>query len=157
MTQMGVQAGFTGTHVPYKGGGPLAQDAFAGHVPIAIGSVALLAPHIRSGALVPLAVTTAARDPVLPNVPTVAESGVPGFEATAWWGVLAPAKTPPEIVARMNAELAKLLRDPQIRDRLSSQGMNIVASQPEAFARFIDEQAAKWARVVKEHGIRAGD
>ncbi|HMS78994.1 MAG TPA: tripartite tricarboxylate transporter substrate binding protein [Burkholderiaceae bacterium] len=157
MTQMGVQAGFAGTHVPYKGGGPLAQDAYAGHVPIAIGSVALLSPHIRSGALIPLAVTTAARDPVLPNVPTVAESGVPGFEATAWWGVLAPARTPPEIVARMNAELAKLLRDPQIRERLSSQGMNIVASQPDAFAKFIDEQAAKWAKVVKDHGIRAGD
>ncbi len=152
-----MQAGFAGTHVPYKGGGPLAQDAYAGHVPIAIGSVALLSPHIRSGALVPLAVTTATRDPVLPNVPTVAESGVPGFEATAWWGVLAPAKTSPEIVARMNAELAKLLRDPQIRERLSSQGMNIVASKPDAFAKFIDEQAAKWAKVVKDHGIRAGD
>jgi tripartite-type tricarboxylate transporter receptor subunit TctC len=157
MTQMGAQAGFTGTHVPYKGGGPLAQDAIAGHVPIAIGSVALLAPHIRGGALVPLAVTTAARDPVLPTVPTVAEAGVPGFEATAWWGVLAPARTPPEIVARMNSELARLLRDPQIRERLTSQGMNIVASPPEVFARFIDEQAAKWAKVVREHGIRAGD
>jgi len=157
ITQMGAQAGFTGTHVPYKGGGPLAQDAYAGHVPIAIGSIALLAPHIRSGALVPLAVTTAARDPVLPNVPTVAESGVPGFEATAWWGVLAPAKTPPAIVARMNAELARILRDPQIAERLSGQGMNIVASSPDAFAKFIDEQSVKWARVVREHGIRAGD
>jgi tripartite-type tricarboxylate transporter receptor subunit TctC len=90
-------------------------------------------------------------------VPTVAEAGVPGFEATAWWGVLAPARTPPEIVARMNSELARLLRDPQIRERLTSQGMNIVASPPEVFARFIDEQAAKWAKVVREHGIRAGD
>jgi tripartite-type tricarboxylate transporter receptor subunit TctC len=154
---MGAQAGFTGTHVPYKGGGPLAQDAYAGHVPIAIGSIALLAPHIRSGALLPLAVTTASRDPVLPNVPTVAEAGVPGFEATAWWGVLAPAKTPPAIVARMNAELAKILREPQVAERLGGQGMNIVASSPQAFAKFIDEQAAKWARVVREYGIKAGD
>ena len=157
MTQMGAQAGFSATHVPYKGGGPLAQDAYAGHVPVAIGSIALLSPHIRSGALVPLAVTTAARDPVLPNVPTVAQAGIPGFEATAWWGVLAPAKTPAPIIARMNDELAKLLRDPQIRERLGSQGMNIVASSPDTFAKFIDDQAAKWARVVKEYGIRAGD
>jgi len=102
-------------------------------------------------------VTTASRDPVLPNVPTVAEAGVPGFEATAWWGVLAPAKTPPAIVARMNAELTKILRDPQVSERLGGQGMNIVASSPEAFSKFIDEQTAKWARVVREHGIKAGD
>jgi len=157
VTQMGAQGKFSPTHVPYKGGGPLAADAMAGHVPVAIGTIALLSPHIKSGALVPLAVTTAARDPVLPNVPTVAEQGLPGFEATAWWGLLAPAGTPPAIIARMNAEVAKVLRDPQIRDRLSGQGMNIVASSPEAFGRFVDEQASKWAKVVKEHGIRAGD
>ncbi len=157
VTQMGAQGAFSPTHVPYKGGGPLAQDAVAGHVPVAIGTVALLSPHIKTGTLVPLAVTTAARDPVLPNVPTVAEQGLPGFEATAWWGLLAPAKTPPAIVQRMNAELAKLLRDTQIRERLAGQGMNIVASTPEAFGSFVDVQTAKWARVVKEHGIRAGD
>ena len=157
VTQMGAQGAFSPTHVPYKGGGPLAQDAVAGHVPVAIATVALLSPHIKSGTLVPLAVTTAARDPVLPNVPTVAEQGLPGFEATAWWGLLAPAKTPPAIVQRMNAELAKLLRDPQIRERMAGQGMNIVASSPEAFGSFVDVQTAKWARVVKEHGIRAGD
>jgi tripartite-type tricarboxylate transporter receptor subunit TctC len=157
ITQMGAQGAFSPTHVPYKGGGPLVQDAVAGHVPVAIGTIALLSPHIRSGTLVPLAVTTAARDPVLPNVPTVAEQGLAGFEATAWWGVLAPAKTPPAIVQRMNAELAKLLRDPQIRERMAGQGMNIVASTPEAFGSFIDLQTAKWAKVVKEHGIRAGD
>lgn len=157
MTQMGAQAGFSGTHVPYKGGGPLAQDAVAGHVPIAIGSIALFAPHIKAGTLTPLAVTTAQRDPVLPNVPTVAEAGIAGFEATAWWGILAPAKTPPAIVARMNEELGKVLRDPAIRERLSGQGMNIIASSPDAFGKFIDDQTAKWAKVVKEHSIRAGD
>lgn len=157
VTQMGAQGSFSPTHVPYKGGGPLAQDAVAGHVPVAIATVALLSPHIKSGTLVPLAVTTAARDPVLPNVPTVAEQGLPGFEATAWWGLLAPAKTPPAIVQRMNAEVAKLLRDPQIRERMAGQGMNIVASSPEAFGAFVDAQTAKWAKVVKDHGIRAGD
>ena len=157
MTTMGVQAGFTPTHVPYKGGGPLVQDAIGGHVPVAIGSIALLAPHIKSGVLVPLAVTTTTRDPVLPNVPTVSEQGLPGFEATAWWGILAPAKTPPAIVARMNAEVTKLLRDPQMREKMANQGMNIVASTPEAFGKFIDEQSAKWAKVVKENNIRAGE
>ncbi|MCX7211506.1 MAG: tripartite tricarboxylate transporter substrate binding protein [Burkholderiales bacterium] len=157
MTTMGVQAGFTPTHVPYKGGGPLVQDAIGGHVPVAIGSIALLSPHIKSGVLVPLAVTTTTRDPVLPNVPTVSEQGLPGFEATAWWGILAPAKTPPAIVARMNAEVTKLLRDPQMREKMANQGMNIVASTPEAFGKFIDEQSTKWAKVVKENNIRAGE
>jgi tripartite-type tricarboxylate transporter receptor subunit TctC len=102
-------------------------------------------------------VTTTTRDPVLPNVPTVSEQGLPGFEATAWWGILAPAKTPPAIVARMNAEVTKLLRDPQMREKMANQGMNIVASTPEAFGKFIDEQSAKWAKVVKENNIRAGE
>jgi len=157
VTQMGAQGDFKPTHVPYKGGGPLVQDAIAGHVPVAIGTVALMTPHIRSGVLVPLAVTTAARDRTLPDVPTVAEQGLPGFEASAWWGLLAPAKTPPAIIQRMNAEVARLLDDPQIRDRLAGQGMNIVASSPEAFGGFLDEQMDKWAKVVREHGIRAGD
>jgi len=157
VTQMGAQGGFKPTHVPYKGGGPLVQDAIAGHVPVAIGTVALLTPHIRSGVLVPLAVTTAERDKTLPDVPTVAEQGIPGFEATAWWGLLAPAKTPPAIVQRMNAEIVRLLGDPQIRERLAGQGMDIVASSPEAFGTFLDQQMDKWAKVVREHGIRAGD
>ncbi len=157
ITQLGAQVGFTPTHVPYKGGGPLVQDAIAGHVPIAIGTVALLSPHVKSGAVVPLAVTSAQRDPTLPNVPTIAEQGVSGFEAVAWWGLLAPARTPPAIVQRMNAELATVLKDPQVGERLAAQGMNIAASSPEVFARFLDEQVAKWAKVVREHGIRAGD
>ena len=157
MTQMSHQGRFAATHVPYKGGGPLVQDAIAGHVPVAIGTIALFSPHIRSGALVPLAVTSATRDPALPEVPTVAEQGLPGFEALAWWGLLAPARTPAPIIQRMNTELQRLLREPQIRDRLVAQGMNIVASSPEEFTRFLDPQIARWASVVKDHGIRAGD
>lgn len=157
MTQMGAQANFTPTHVPYKGGGPLVQDAIAGHVPVAFGSLALLSPHIKSGALTPLAVTTAQRDPRLPNVPTVAEAGIPGFEATAWWGMLAPARTPPAIIARMQEAMTKVLRDPAVRERLEGQGMTIVASTPEQFGTFIDQQINKWAKVVKDHNIRAGD
>ena len=87
----------------------------------------------------------------------MAEQGIAGFEALAWWGLLAPARTPPAIVQRMNAEVAKLLREPQIRDRLVSQGMNIVASSPEELNRFLFPQMNRWAEVVREYGIRAGD
>jgi tripartite-type tricarboxylate transporter receptor subunit TctC len=157
MTQMNALGRFSTTHVPYKGGGPLAQDAIAGHVPIAIATSALLSPHIRSGVLVPLAVTSAQRDPALPGVPTVAEQGVPGFEALAWWGMFAPARTPPAIIQRVNAEVAAALRDPAIRDRLVGQGMNLLASSPEDLGRFLDPQMTRWAGVVREYGIRAGD
>jgi tripartite-type tricarboxylate transporter receptor subunit TctC len=157
MTQMNAQGKFSTTHVPYKGGGPLVQDAIAGHVPIAMATSALLSPHIRSGVLVPLAVTSLQRDPALPGVPTVAEQGIPGFEALAWWGMFAPARTPPAIVQRINAEVAAALRDPAIRDRLVGQGMNLLASAPEELARFLDPQMTRWAGVVREYGIRAGD
>jgi tripartite-type tricarboxylate transporter receptor subunit TctC len=157
ITQLGAMAGFTPTHVPYKGGGPLIQDAIAGHVPVSIMSVALAAQHIKAGTLTALAVTTANRDPVLPNVPTIAEQGVAGFEATAWWGFLAPAKTPPAILARMHAELVKALNDPTVRERMAAQGMNRVASSPQEFATFIEDQRTKWAKVVKDFNIKAGD
>lgn len=157
ITQLGAMAGFSATHVPYKGGGPLIQDAIAGHVPVSIMSVALAAPHIKAGTLTALAVSTAARDPVLPNVPTVSEQGVPGFDATAWWGFLAPAKTPPAILARMHAELLKALNDPTVSERMAAQGMNRVGSSPQAFANFVEEQRTKWAKVVKDFNIKAGD
>ncbi|MFM8556440.1 MAG: tripartite tricarboxylate transporter substrate-binding protein, partial [Betaproteobacteria bacterium] len=118
------------THVPYKGGGPLATDAVAGHVPVAMATTALLSPHVKSGALVPLAVTSAQRDPALPEVPTLAEQGVTGFEALAWWGVFAPAGTPADIIARMNRELASALSEPAVRTRLTGLGMSLRLSQP---------------------------
>ncbi len=157
MTQMQSIARFSVVHVPYKGGGPLSQDAIAGHVPIAMATVALLSPHVKTGMIRPLAVTSAKRDPALPDVPTVSEQGVPGFEASAWWAMLAPAGTPAPIIARMNAEVGKLLREPQIRDRLTAQGMNIAASTPEALGEFVDGQIVRWEKIVKAYGIRAGD
>jgi tripartite-type tricarboxylate transporter receptor subunit TctC len=141
-------------HVPYKGGGPLMSDAVAGHVPLAIGSVFVTKPHIDSGRLRPLAVTTSKRSPELPNVPTVAESGFAGFDAPAWWAVLAPAKTPPEIIKRMNEEIGKALKNPEIAKKLSAQGINIVGSSPEAAGVFINKQIDIWAKVVKDNGIK---
>ena len=154
MTQMNAQGKFSTTHVPYKGGGPLVQDAIAGHVPIAMATSALLSPHIRSGVLVPLAVTSAQRDPALPNVPTVAEQGVPGFEGGAWLGFVAAAATPRPIVDRLNRELNQILEEPDTRRRMSDAGSEILKTTPEEFAAFIRTEYTKWARVVRESGTK---
>ena len=124
MTLLGKNGNIDWTHVPYKGGGPLMNDGIAGHVPLTIGSVFVTKPHIDSGRMRPLAVTTSQRSRELPNVPTLAESGFCGFEAPAWWAVLAPAKTPPEIVKRMNEELNKVLKQADIAKKLDLQGIS---------------------------------
>ncbi len=157
MTQMGALADFKMVHVPYKGGGPLTADAIAGHVPIAMATSALMVPHIKSGAVRPLAVSSATRDPSLPDVPTIAEQGIPGFEALAWWGVFAPAGTPAPIIDRMNAEMSKILQDPTVKDQLSTRGMNLRLSTPAQLGNFLNGEIDRWSKVVKEHKIRAGD
>jgi tripartite-type tricarboxylate transporter receptor subunit TctC len=155
MTLLAKSSNFDFQHIPYKGGGPLMNDAIAGHVPLAIGSVFLLKPHIDGKQMRPLAVTTTKRSPDLPNVPTVAESGYAGFDAPAWWAVLAPAKTPPEILKRMNEELNKALKQPELAKRLDAQGIDIVGGTPEAARTFIDKQIDVWSKVVKENDIKA--
>ncbi len=142
-------------HVPYRGGGPLMNDAIAGHVPLSIGSVFVTKPHLDSKRLRALAVTTSKRSSTLPDVPTVAESGFAGFDAPAWWAVLAPAKTPPEIVKRMNEEIAAALKKPEVRDKLAAQGIDIVGGTPDAAKAFIDRQIDTWAKVVKDNGIKS--
>lgn len=142
-------------HIPYKGGGPLMTDAVAGHVPLSIGSVFVTKPHIDNKRLRPLVVTTSKRSPDLPDVPTLAESGFAGFEAPAWWAVLAPAKTPPEIVARMNAELNKIMRQPDMAKRLDTQGIDVVGGTPDQAREFIEKQMDIWGKVVRENNIKA--
>jgi tripartite-type tricarboxylate transporter receptor subunit TctC len=142
-------------HVPYRGGGPLMNDALAGHVPLSIGSVFLTKPHLDSKRLRALAVTTSARSSRLPDVPTIAESGYAGFDAPAWWAVLAPAKTPPEIVRRLNEEINALLKKPEVGDKLAAQGIDVQGGSPEAARAFIERQIDVWARVVRENGIKA--
>ena len=155
MALLAKNGGIELTHVPYKGGGPLMQDAIAGHVPLAIGSIFVVKPHIESKRLRPLAVTTSRRAPDLPDVPTVAESGYAGFDAPAWWGVLTSSKVPPEIVRRMNEEINKALKVPEVAARLAGQGMAVVGGTPEAARTFIDRQIDTWAVVVKENNIKA--
>jgi tripartite-type tricarboxylate transporter receptor subunit TctC len=155
MALLGKDANVEWTHVPYKGGGPLMSDAISGHVPLSIASVFVTKPHIDSGRMRPLAVTTTKRAADLPNVPTVSENGYPGFEAPAWWAVLAPAKTPPEIVKRMNEELNKVLKNPEIAKKLDAQGIDIMGGSPAQAGAFIDKQMTIWAKVVKDNGIKA--
>ena len=148
MTLLGKNGGIDWTHIPYKGGGPLMNDAVAGHVPLSIGSVFVTKPHIDNKRLRPLVVTTSKRTRELPDVPTVAESGYPGFDAPTWWAVLAPAKTPPDILKRMNEELNKALKNPDIAKKLEAQGIDVVGGTPQAANTFIEKQMDIWAKVV---------
>lgn len=154
MALLAKNGGMAFNHVPFKGGGPLMNDAIAGHIPLSMGTVFLTKPHIDSKRLRPLAVTSAKRVADFPDVPTVAEAGFAGFEAPAWWAVLASAKTPPEIVKRMNEELNKALANPDVSKRLVAQGIEISGGSVEKAKTFIDGQIDTWAKVVRENGIK---
>ncbi|HEX4330969.1 MAG TPA: tripartite tricarboxylate transporter substrate binding protein [Usitatibacter sp.] len=145
------------THVPYRGGGPLMTDAVGGQVPLAIGSVFLVTPHVKAGKLKALAVTSLEPSPQLPGVLPVAEQGMPGFSALSWWGVIAPAKTPQPIILKMHEELSRALKDPKVAKLLSDQGIEINGGGPAELDRWIRGETAKWALVVKENNIKAGD
>ena len=155
MELLGKGSNIPWAHIPYKGGGPLMNDAVAGHVPLSIGSVFVTKPHIDSKRMRPLAVTTSKRSADLPDVPTMAESGYPGFEAPAWWAVLAPAKTPPDILKKMNEALNKVLSSPEVASRLQAQGINVVGGTGDSARVFIDKQMDIWAKVVKDNNIKA--
>ena len=154
MALLGKNNNLNFVHVPYKGGGPLMNDAVAGHVPLAIGSVFVVKPHVDSKRLRPLAVTTSQRARQLPEVPTIAESGFAGFEAPAWWAVLAPAKTPPAIVQRMNEAINKIMKNPDVAQRLAGQGIDVLGGTPQAGQAFIERQMDIWAKVVKDNDIK---
>ena len=154
MARLAKQAGFDWNHIPYRGGGPLMQDVLGGQVELAIGSEFLVKPHIDSNGVIPLVVTTPKRSPELPNVPTIAESGFPGFDAPAWWAVLAPGKTPPAIVNAMNQAVTKSLKNPAVASKLKAQGIEIVAAGPETLRDFIGKQIAIWGKFVIQNNIK---
>ncbi len=145
------------THIPYRGGGPLMTDAIGGQVPVAIGTVFLVNPHVKGGKLKALAVTSEKPSPQMPGVGTVAQQGVPGFSALSWWGVIAPAGTPPAIVKRMHDELARALANPSVAEKLTAQGMDIVGGGPADLDKFLRGEMARWSQVVKANKIQAGD
>ena len=155
MALLGKNGSLEFTHIPYKGGGPLMNDAIAGHVPLSIGSVFVTKPFIDSKRMRPLVVTTSKRSPDLPDVPTLAESGFAGFEAPAWWAVLAPAKTPPDILKRMNEELNKVLKQPDLAKRMDAQGIDVVGGSSEVARVFIEKQMDIWGKVVRDNNIKA--
>ncbi len=147
----------TGTrmlHVPYKGPAPGLIDLMAGRVSLMAPSTIAALPHVRSGRLRAIGVTTAARVASLPDIPTIAEGGVPEYEAVSWFGVNAPAGTPQEVIARLHKEIVTILQTPDIRARFAKDGSEVVASSPEEFDAYIRAEAVKWAKVVKSAGIK---
>jgi tripartite-type tricarboxylate transporter receptor subunit TctC len=148
--------GFKIVHVPYKGGGPMTVDALGGNVDLAIGTVALLSPHVKGGKLRAIAVTGDKRSNALPDVPSLSEQGFPGFSALAWWGVFAPAGVPKPVLDKFHAELVKVFKLPDVRQQLSETlGMDLAASSPAALQKFLVAEIARWEKVVRENGIRA--
>jgi tripartite-type tricarboxylate transporter receptor subunit TctC len=148
-------AGFDAVHVPYKGGAPALNDLIAGQISFMIENMPGTMPFVKAGKLRALAITSAGRSPLEPGLPTMAESGVPGYEVVGWQGLFAVAGTPPEIVARLQGEVAKALRLPEMRERLAALGAEPVGSTPAEFAAFVRAENARWGRVIREKGIRS--
>ncbi len=147
-------AGMDMLHVPYKGSGQAISDLVGGHIRVMISGLSSTLPHVRSGKLVGIATTGAKRTSATPDIPTIAESGFKGFEASAWYGVLAPAGTPRPIIARLNTDIRKTLQDPAVIKRLSGVGFEIEAGTPEQFSAYMKAETRKWAKVVKDSGVK---
>lgn len=147
-------AGVQLNHVPYKGGAPALVDVLGGQVPIGVFGLAPALPHIKSGKLRAIAVTSATRSPVLPDVPTVAESGFPGFSSVQWFGVAAPAGTPAEVIAKLNQGVVNVLKEPQVIDRLNALGAQVVADTSTQFSQYIQQDTERWTGIIKDSGIR---
>jgi tripartite-type tricarboxylate transporter receptor subunit TctC len=143
-------------HIPYKGGAPAITDVVTGQVELMFSPIAIAMPHVKAGKLRPLAVTASKRWPTLPDLPTIAESGVAGYESTGWYGVVAPARTPREIVTRLNQEIVKLLARADVRQQLASFDLEPVGSSPEQMTSHIKAELVKWAKVVKDAKLAPG-
>ena len=147
----------TGTrfiHVPYKGSGAALIDLLGGHVDLSFPTISASLPHIKSGRLRALGITSAKRSSLLPELPTISEAGVPGFEIVGWYGIVAAPGMPKDVVARLNTEIARLLKTPEVRERLLREGAEPVGSTPEEFSAYLAEDQSKWAKVIKAANIR---
>lgn len=148
------RAGLDMVHVPYKGGGPALIDVMGGQVPLYFGNMASALPHVKNGKLKALATTSSKRSSAAPDLPTVAESGMPGYQVYEWNAIFAPAGTPPAIVNRLQAEIAKVVRIPEVRDRMLALGGEIVASSPADLGTWVREQTVSWRQVVRAANIK---
>jgi len=142
------------THVPFRGTGPALQAVIGGHVPMAYNPPPPLLPHLQSGSIRALAITTLKRTTALPEVPTIAESGFPGFEATTWHGIVAPAGTPKDVVATLHRASVGAVNDPEVRKVLTELGVDVVGNTPDEFRAYIKSEIPKWAAIVKASGAK---
>jgi tripartite-type tricarboxylate transporter receptor subunit TctC len=149
-----LQSGIDALHVPYKGGGPAVQDMVGGQIAFMFASPLEVMPNVKAGRLNVIAVTSAKRVPYWPDVPTLTESGYPNYEAYAWFGVVAPAATPKDIIARINADIVAVLKTPQVAESLAAQGADVAITTPDEFGRFLDAEHVRWSSAVKAANIK---
>jgi len=142
-------------HIPYKGSAPVVTDLLAGQVDVMFDNLPNVIQHVKAGKMKALGVSTAQRSPLAPEVPTIAEAGVPGYELSVWFGVLVPAGTPRDIIQRLNVEIVKILQSPEVKDRFLKQGVDVQTGTPEQFDALVKSEVARWAKVIKDAGIRA--
>jgi tripartite-type tricarboxylate transporter receptor subunit TctC len=142
------------THVPYKGGGPNLTALLSGEIQLSVASVPASLGHIKAGRLKALGITTLRRSPVLPEVPPIAESGVPGYEAKNWYGILAPAGVPKPIVIKLNKQINEVLRAPDFAEAVAKQGGEVEGGTPEEFKKYLESEIAKWSKVIETAGVR---
>ena len=157
MAQLGNQLGVEFNHIPYRGGGPLMNDAIGNQVPLAIGSVFLVSPYVTSGRLRAIAVTSAKPDPKMLDAEPMAKQGAPGFEAYTWWGVFAPGKLPAALGKRIYDELAKAVKAPAVLEKLSAQGIEVLGAPPDQLDALVRKEIPRWAKVIKDNNIKSGD
>jgi tripartite-type tricarboxylate transporter receptor subunit TctC len=143
------------THIPYKGSAPAVTDLLAGQVDMMFDNTPNVLPHVRAGKLKAIAVSSKTRTPLAPEVLTVDEAGVPGYDVTVWFGILTVAGTPRDVVQRLNTEIVKIIGSPEVRERFGKTGVEVVAGTPEHFSAFLKSEVARWAKVVQDAGIKA--
>ena len=143
------------THVPYKGENPAIADTIGGQIPIMFGNLPVALPHVRSGKVLALATTTAKRSPLAPEIPTMSEGGIKDFEMATWYGMLAPAGTPPELVARIQRDSARVLSDAETRERLTKMGVDLILNTPEEFRTYLNSEIARYTNIIKANGLKA--
>ena len=143
------------THVPYKGENPAIADTIGGQIPIMFGNLPVALPHVRSGKVLALATTTAKRSPLAPEIPTMSEGGIQDFEMATWYGMLAPAGTPPELVARIQRDAARVLSDAETRERLTKMGVDLILNTPEEFRTYLNSEIARYTKIIKANGLKA--